>query len=439
MTAIDQALAAHQSGKLDEAESLYRRILAADARNFDALHMLGMVHFQHGQIEQAEQLVRTALSIRPSIVQCLQNYGNILYCLGRYKDAAESFRCAVIQRPDFFPALRPLVELLLAEGSVAEALDHARRGLAIIETWETKSLVGLCLCSPLVEPGMSDLRALLLRALSEPWADPQDLAATCIRFLGLNETIRKAVPRAAKAWPNLTECLFTQQDLAQFAEDRLLPALLECGPLRAVGWERFATALRFNLLTTARTAPNSAVTEPVLNLYCAIARQCFINDYVFAQSDAEIAAARALRDKLGAMLASGHAVPPLLLMAVAAYFPLHTLPAAEALLNQRWPHAVTALLAQQVREPMEERLARSSMPTLTTIDEAVSLQVRGQYEENPYPKWCRLATPGSRPEVLDKLIASKFPKSPFVALGRTGRVDVLVAVAVPDNPLSGAR
>ena len=102
MTAIDQALAAHQSGKLDEAESLYRRILAADARNFDALHMLGMVHFQHGQIEQAEQLVRTALSIRPSIVQCLQNYGNILYCLGRYKDAAESFRRALSQRPDFF-------------------------------------------------------------------------------------------------------------------------------------------------------------------------------------------------------------------------------------------------------------------------------------------------------------------------------------------------
>jgi hypothetical protein len=62
-----------------------------------------------------------------------------------------------------------------------------------------------------------------------------------------------------------------------------------------------ATCLRFNLLTEAWNAPDSAVTEPVLNLYCAIASQCFINDYVFAQSDAETAAARALRDKLGAM------------------------------------------------------------------------------------------------------------------------------------------
>ena len=77
--------AAHQSGNLEEAESLYRRILAADARDFDALHMLRIVHLQRGQIEQAEHLVRTALSIHPSVVQCLQDYGNILYALAGMK------------------------------------------------------------------------------------------------------------------------------------------------------------------------------------------------------------------------------------------------------------------------------------------------------------------------------------------------------------------
>jgi len=66
------------------------------------------------------------------------------------------------------------------------------------------------------------------------------------------------------------------------------------------------------------------------------------------------------------------------------------------------------------------------MPMLTTIDDAVSLQVRSQYEENPYPKWYRVATLG-RPEFLDTLIGNMFPKSPFAALGKTGRVDILVA------------
>jgi hypothetical protein len=44
MTAIfNQAVQAHQSGKLSEAESLYRQIIAQDPKNFDALHMLGIV------------------------------------------------------------------------------------------------------------------------------------------------------------------------------------------------------------------------------------------------------------------------------------------------------------------------------------------------------------------------------------------------------------
>jgi protein O-GlcNAc transferase len=83
MRPIERAIAAHQRGNVAEAESLYRRILAADNRDFDALHMLGIICAQRGQFEQAEQLLRTALSIDASIAQCLQNYGNILYHLGR--------------------------------------------------------------------------------------------------------------------------------------------------------------------------------------------------------------------------------------------------------------------------------------------------------------------------------------------------------------------
>jgi len=433
MRPIDRAIAAHQRGALEEAESLYRHILAVDNRDFDALHMLGVVCAQRGQFEQAEQLLRTALSIDPSIAQCLQNYGNVLYHLGRNGDAAESYRGALIRKPGFLAALVPLVSLWLAEGKIGEALDLARQALATNETLEMKSLIGACLRSPSVHPGMGDLRDLSLRALSEPWAAPSDLAPTCARFLVLNDAIRDGIARAEKAWPNLLppEELIGPLDLAKLAEDRLFLALLESTPLCEVGLERFATGLRFNLLAVARAAADGAAAdgaaaEPVLSLYCAIARQCFINDYVFAQSVAEIEAARVLCDALIATLASGAAVSALWLVAVAAYTPLHTLPGAESLLDRPWPDTVTALLAQQVRAPIEERLARTSMPALTAIDDDVSAQVRSQYEENPYPKWVKVPNPG-KPETLDSFIRATFPRSPFVELGKNEGVDVLVA------------
>ena len=101
--------------------------------------------------------------------------------------------------------------------------------------------------------------------------------------------------------------------------------------------------------------------------YCAIARQCFINNYVFAQADEEIEHAMALRDTLVTSIASGTAFPILSLVVVAAYFPLHALPRIESLVHLEWPNAVKALLAQQVSAPGEEKRLRVSMPILTAI------------------------------------------------------------------------
>ena len=41
--ALRQAIAAHRAGHLDDAERIYRRILAAAPGQFDALHLLGVV------------------------------------------------------------------------------------------------------------------------------------------------------------------------------------------------------------------------------------------------------------------------------------------------------------------------------------------------------------------------------------------------------------
>ena len=182
---------------------------------------------------------------------------------------------------------------------------------------------------------------MLLRAISEPWARPSELAHTCARFLLANDAIRGGLARTAEVWSN--------SSLAVFAENRLLRAVLVFAPICDVALERFATSLRFSLLTAAQFAAERLIAEPLLSFYCAIARQCFINNYVFAQADDEIEQAMALRDTLVASSASGTAFPILSLVVVAAYFPLHALPRIESLVHLEWPNAVKALLAQHLR------------------------------------------------------------------------------------------
>ncbi len=147
---------------------------------------------------------------------------------------------------------------------------------------------------------------------------------------------------------------------------------------------------------------------------------------MFVLSEAEQAAVGDLRAGMIAALQSGAAIAPLSLVALAAYEPLYTLPGAESLRQRPWPPAVQALLAQQVSAPLEERRARASMPALTAIDDDVSIQVRGQYEESPFPQWVKAAA-AYRPETVDSFMRNEYPRSPFVALDKEGPVDVLVA------------
>ena len=63
---LDAALAAQQASRYAEAIELYEAVIARHPRNFDALHMLGVVHYQRGDFDRAHALVGEALAIMPA-------------------------------------------------------------------------------------------------------------------------------------------------------------------------------------------------------------------------------------------------------------------------------------------------------------------------------------------------------------------------------------
>ena len=51
--AIDEVRAHHSAGRLQEAETIYHRVLAAEPDNPDALHLLGVIAHEMGKNELA--------------------------------------------------------------------------------------------------------------------------------------------------------------------------------------------------------------------------------------------------------------------------------------------------------------------------------------------------------------------------------------------------
>ena len=150
--------------------------------------------------------------------------------------------------------------------------------------------------------------------------------------------------------------------------------LLEVLPLCDADIERFLVALRRALFDLV--AADEELSPDGLAVLCAVARQCFVNEYVSGASDDERHGAAALGDRLAAAAAQGEDVPPQWIAAVAAYHPLASLPGAERLAERTWtptwPAPVAALLAQQIAEPRTERELRASLPRLTAFEDGVS-------------------------------------------------------------------
>ena len=81
---------------------------------------------------------------------------------------------------------------------------------------------------------------------------------------------------------------------------------------------------------------------------------------------------------------------------------------------------------QQISEPREERQIQPTIPRLTAIEDAVSLLVQQQYEENPYPRWVR-AVSDIKPMTVDRYFRKRFRSPAFRELGKVGDVDILIA------------
>ncbi len=129
---------------------------------------------------------------------------------------------------------------------------------------------------------------------------------------------------------------------------------------------------------------------------CALAQQCFANEYIYFMEPKEEAALATLVAEVAHQIEQGQPVPAIRLALLACYQALYRYSFAANIHPQSWPQAhVQALLARQLRQPLEEETIKAGIPGLTGVTDAVSQAVRQQYEENPYPRWKRRGKPGT--------------------------------------------
>ena len=127
---LRRAVDCHQRGQLNEAEALYRQVLAVQADNFDALHLCGVLMHQRNQPAEALKLIARALKTNARSAAAHSNYGTVLAVLERHEEALESYERAIKLKPDYAEALNNRGNTLRALKRADDALLSFERAIA---------------------------------------------------------------------------------------------------------------------------------------------------------------------------------------------------------------------------------------------------------------------------------------------------------------------
>ncbi len=117
------ALAHHRTGRLADAERLYRLVCDTDPNNARAFHLLGVLAHQLGRPDAAS-LVGRAVLLDPDFAEAHNDRGVILAANGLFSDATSCFERAVALNPTYLEARNNLGRGLRSLGRLDEAVTQ---------------------------------------------------------------------------------------------------------------------------------------------------------------------------------------------------------------------------------------------------------------------------------------------------------------------------
>jgi len=101
---LNEGIAFHKSGKLDQAKNIYEKIIKQNPNNFEAINLLGIISLQLQDNDQAIILIKKAITINHKHHALYNNLGVAYKNLKKYDEAIINFNKAIELNPSYAEA-----------------------------------------------------------------------------------------------------------------------------------------------------------------------------------------------------------------------------------------------------------------------------------------------------------------------------------------------
>ena len=399
-----------------DAEKYFKKSIELVPDKPELHNRLGNILLKLNKLEEAVECFSKAVAIKSDYAEVYANLGNALEKLGRYDQAKEQYKLSVEHSPDQAFSHYNLGSFIVNFGDPQEAIGHLEKAIEI-----DPSFVNAYINIGIAHRRQENLDKALEYYQQALELDPSSKNAL-IHFSEILRILRKInITKGFKR--NIIACLqhpdiesiavssssitvlkkdlrlyldmpwIKPSDLAEMDKvtSGLLSAHIKSALVPDYRFETFLTNVRKAFLEFS-SAPEFTpdLKSASQELLEALAFQAFLNEYLWWQDESETEKVSQLKDEILQKINKGAAPEDYDILLLAAYMPLGSIDDIREWALEKFKEKGSSLqemFKKLIVDVTKEKELSKSIEQLTKIEDEISIEVKKQYEENPYPRW----------------------------------------------------
>tara|TARA_B100000787_G_scaffold112469_1_gene83764 strand:- start:93 stop:2282 length:2190 start_codon:yes stop_codon:yes gene_type:complete len=373
--------------KLEERQKAvvcYERAIEINPNYASAHYNFGNIFNELEKYQKAKYHYEKALEIIPDFVDAHSNLGNILDELEEYQEAMSCYKKAIGINPNHINTLFSLGSRFQELGEYLKAfaiydkirqIDSENAGLVN----NLANLFKYIEINQINQINQINLKSSFLFLFRNKNINHIEIVIKVITFLFNTENYNKI-----KKIFDSNSLLLTNKIIQKLLNEELLQLVIQKSLFGNIFLEKLLTKLRCEILFTLDDT-NKNILKEQFNFIISLAEQCWLNEYVYINSEKENSHVNKLKDKIE----NDKEINEIEIALLGCYIPLNRSKIiTKKLVNYKSSNILfNDLIDVQIKEPLKEKRLKKSIKSLDEIVDPVSKKVQEQYEEHPYPRW----------------------------------------------------
>ncbi len=376
---IKELISLFNKKKFDELLRLSNQLLNEFPNSILLRNIQGVVHTEHKNYKLAKDLFIKVVKLNPKYIDGYYNLANIYSKLDEEKEAIENYNKVIDIDKNYFKAHNNLGNIYRRKGLNKKAIELYISTLEINSNYKVAyyNLAG-ALQFYNINVENKNINKYLLYLLKEKIiVRPNSIATNVLNSLFLNTNLKENL--------SLIKNKITNKDFNNILEalqrNTLLMQFMKVCPIPDYYIENNFVNLRKEILNKTY---KTDIDKTHMNFLISLSMQCFLNEYIYGKSKDEIEKINKINERIKNNLKENKKISYLDILCLSCYEPLT---------NFSWSNKIK--FSDKLKEIFElhlnhnkiENQISKSIKSISKVKDQVSIKVKKQYEENPYPRW----------------------------------------------------